>query len=1163
MLNEEGSESDRESNDEPGISRKPQKRARGKFRSSVSKGLDEPVPDLLRSQSTPSNYGCLSLLKKKRSGGSRPRAVGKRTPRFPVSYSYDKYDGQKFVSPNKQVRKSDVDADDDEVAVLVLAEALQRGGSPQVSQTPNKRTELMRPSFVRNGERMQGTDEDGFEGSLGSREAENGDFARDSSYMMDTEGVGTIEVQQKGKRSRGKKSKFKDADNDPFDDVREACSGTEEGISVKENVEDEVTDTILARPSPRGSRRRSRQLFFGDESSALDALCTLADLSMKLAPTSTVESESSVQFKEEKVKSDRIEKSSRHDAMSANDRRGKAKVSGDKEKGHQIVAGVDASPHKKSKKETGLSALSEANKHPVQSIMKVRKRKRKLLGAKVQTPKAEANSESKMTESHKAEVPAEEEKKSMSKTKRIVQIANAPIQKQVRSVRPPERSSSNANLLRIGTNSAVSAVQVSSANQVNLPTKLRSRRKKSLIRKELKSPENIGNDRSNKFSHALHNKALDLKEKLSSCLSSQMLRRWCAFEWFYSAIDYPWFAKREFVEYLNHVGLGHVPRLTRVEWGVIRSSLGKPRRLSKQFLHEEKEKLEQYRESVRTHYTELRAGIREGLPTDLAQPLSVGQRVIACHPKTRELHDGSVLTVDRNKCRVQFDRPELGVEFVMDIDCMPLNPLDNMPEALRRQNFAGDKLHENVSEPKVNGRSKDWKVGGYVKAALSENQENADGTSHISSPTYSMNTLLKHAKGDTINSISQAKAAACEIANAQKATYTQPCTLAQIQAREADIRALSELTRALDKKEALVLELRHMNDEVLEKQKDGDNALKDSELFKKQYATVLIQLKEANDQVSSALLYLRQRNTYQGNSPPPWVKPVANLNGPAGSLSSLEQAAFHPQESGSRVHEILETSRLKAQTMVDAAVQAMSSLKDGEDSFARVGEALDSADSGTSAVRSCASSDQGVGGLANHEATHACTLDSLMTNNANGPKPTSTTEQNEVQIPSELMSSCVATLLMIQSCTERQYPPAEVAQILDSAVTSLQPFCSQNLPIYREIQMCMGLGISRIFSLKDGIEEFSTMVSEADPVVANEVANLFPDFPEKMTQQRWKNFRAWVNSEMGEPICSICRPWCEEIRQIHLVCRECRGEDAILVDFDSNMEDEASDADSD
>lgn len=82
-------------------------------------------------------------------------------------------------------------------------------------------------------------------------------------------------------------------------------------------------------------------------------------------------------------------------------------------------------------------------------------------------------------------------------------------------------------------------------------------------------------------------------------------------------------------------------------------------------MHEEREKLRQYRESVRKHYTELRAGIREGLPTDLARPLSVGQRVIALHPKSREVHDGSVLTVDHDKCRIQFDRPELGVEFVM------------------------------------------------------------------------------------------------------------------------------------------------------------------------------------------------------------------------------------------------------------------------------------------------------------------------------------------------------------------------------------------------------------------------------------------------------------------------------------------------------------------
>ncbi|CAB4298904.1 unnamed protein product [Prunus armeniaca] len=176
---------------------------------------------------------------------------------------------------------------------------------------------------------------------------------------------------------------------------------------------------------------------------------------------------------------------------------------------------------------------------------------------------------------------------------------------------------------------------------------------KSSIQKDTKSPESILDDQPDKL------------EKLSNCLSRYQVRRWCAFEWFYSAIDYPWFAKREFVEYLDHVGLGHVPRLTRVEWGVIRSSLGRPQRFSEQFLKEEKEKLNQYRESVRTHYAELNAGTRDGLLTDSARPLSIGQHVIAFHPRAREIHNGIVLTVDRSRCSVQFDQLELGVEYIM------------------------------------------------------------------------------------------------------------------------------------------------------------------------------------------------------------------------------------------------------------------------------------------------------------------------------------------------------------------------------------------------------------------------------------------------------------------------------------------------------------------
>ncbi|CAN6447324.1 unnamed protein product [Victoria cruziana] len=265
----------------------------------------------------------------------------------------------------------------------------------------------------------------------------------------------------------------------------------------------------------------------------------------------------------------------------------------------------------------------------------------------------------------------------------------------------------------------------------------------------------LASNKSDKSSHLVYDRVVDLKEKFDHCLSSPKHHRWCMFEWFYSAIDYPWFSCSEFVDYLNHVGLGHVPRLTHVEWGVIRrlntypGSLGKPCQLSQQFLQEERDKLELYRESVRKHYSEVRTGVLE-VATDLARPLTVGQRVIACHPRTREIHDGSIITIDRNRCRVQFDRHELGVEIVLDIDCMPLNPLDNMSEALRRKNMTVDGFKEEFHELKANVMAKEWKAAGPTKLSGGESVEPVNGPRHVVGPNHSMDTLLKQAKVCTL-----------------------------------------------------------------------------------------------------------------------------------------------------------------------------------------------------------------------------------------------------------------------------------------------------------------------------------------------------------------------------------------------------------------------------
>ncbi|GLT63803.1 hypothetical protein SLA2020_363380 [Shorea laevis] len=1055
----EGSDSEQESNDGAEASLRPQKRGRGKFQDHPSKGSDGSYPDLLQFHSAASSYGCLSLLKKKRSG-SRPRAVGKRTPRIPVSYSYERDKGERYISPIRQGFRLKVDAVEDDFAheiALALAKASQRGGSPQVSRTPNGKTET--PSPVEKVERMHAEsqltstklhgsemDEDGCELSLGSTEADNGDYARVRNYAMDVEAASTVEVQQKGKRYLGRKQEVEESVNKHFEETKEACSGTEEGHklgNLKEKYEVKAADIKISRAAGRDTRKRSKKMLFGrDEDTSFDALQTLADLSLMM-PETTADNESSVHFKDEKAVLDEINV-----------------------KGKHSIAGAKATAVKTSKQgilfDHDVKAVPETKEETHQINVGMRRRRRK--GSLFKIPEDETHSSSHLAGSPKVKV-TDEVKKLVSKGKRSHSAAHP---KQGKFVRPPERANLSTDQRREMNDSAPSTIEVP-IKQVNLPTKIRSKRKtdaqKLVTKKNVKS-EDILNGKSNVPIPSLHEKSVNLKEKLSNLLSSYQARKWCGFEWFYSAIDFPWFAKREFVEYLDHVGLVHVPRLTCVEWGVIRSSLGKPRRFSKQFLKEEREKLNQYRESVRNHYAELHSGVREGLPTDLARPLSVGQRVFAVHPETREIHDGCVLTVDHSSYRIQFDRPELRVELVMDTDCMPLNPLENMPASLARQNVAFSKFIENFNELKVNGIGKDRKVEENIKFSLYQNLESTNSPSHISPSTNHVSKLSQQAKVDSLSPNLQPKVGSGETAYTQQVANFQSSVLTQTQAREADVQALSEFTRALDKKEAVVSELQRMNDEVLENQKGGNNCLKDSDSFKKQYAAVLLQLNEINEQVSSSLLCLRQRNTYHRSSSHLWLKHLANIDEHGGHLGSFNHPAYHTQESVSHVAEIVESSRTKAKSMVYAAIQAISSLRKAGKCIEMIEDAIDfvnnqiSVDSSIAAVGSSVNST-----LASQDHLTVRASKPLETSQAPDIKLDELSDQDEAQIPSDLIARCVATLLMIQKCTERQFPPGDVAQVLDSAVTSLQPCCSQNLPIYAEIQKCIGIIRNQILAL--------------------------------------------------------------------------------------------------
>lgn len=1048
----DGSNSDHESNESPKTSRKPQKRGRAKLQS-VSKTCDTRYADLLQSQPSSSNYGCLSLLKKKRSGdlfvGNRPRAVGKRTPRVPVASMYHRDDR---IGPSNRQSKPDANNGDDEgarVAALALAEVGQRGSSPQISQTPGRSSDRLFLSPVKSIDRKNAdsdigssklhgfqVDADYPEGSLGSREAETGDYPKDASYFMNNGGSASGKSKQKIKKSQRRKKKAAQKSDDQFEDDREACSGTEEGHSARKAKDESEVDAVGTSWPSNKSNKRSRQLFFDDESSALDALYTLADLSVNiLQPSSIAESESSAHIKDESRDNNFDDKPSVPAALSLSEKKEKSRKM-KKVKRQSEIAGNEMVTRKKARLSKDPHHDEGAISEVKQQDCNVQKEKKKRKSATGKIPKDEKKDEKNtMNDIEKTEVSAEEGKVSSNKGRHA---RVSPVSKQNKS-KAQESSPAHADSGKEAMD-IVETTQNATTQQSDLTSKARSRRKLGILKAlapECKPAEGTDGSHDN-VSYPVNN-VIDLKDKLSHCLSSRFLRRWCTYEWFYSAIDYPWFAKSEFVEYLNHVKLGHVPRLTRVEWGVIRSSLGKPRRLSKQFLHEEREKLFKYRHSVRQHYDELRSGVREGLPTDLARPLAVGQRVIACHPKTGELHEGSVLTVDYHRCRVNFDRPELGVEFVMDIDCMPLHPLENFPESLRRQNIV-NKYYSSFSEVKFEDRSREYGGGGVARFA-----SNGD-------------TFDTHAKA-TVNEVTGA---------AQQAMYSQPCTLSQIQEREADIKALAELSRSLDKKEALLVELRHMNEEVSAKQKDGET-ISELEHFRKQYAMVLVQLRDSNDHVASALLSLRQRNTFHEHPLQSYPKSTDNGGALNGKLEPFNHFGYINQESGSQVMEIIETSRCRAKTMVDVAIQAMCKVSEGENAFAKIGEALDNL-----SIRGTGSGSSILGirrippdsGQANSTCQDNSTSGRFdpATTNTSSPR-LSNGYDSEAQFPSELISSCVATVLMIQNCTEKQCHPAEVAHILDSALSRLQPCSSQNVPIFREIEMCMGIIKNQMLAL--------------------------------------------------------------------------------------------------
>ncbi|KAM7469487.1 hypothetical protein LguiA_007670 [Lonicera macranthoides] len=123
----------------------------------------------------------------------------------------------------------------------------------------------------------------------------------------------------------------------------------------------------------------------------------------------------------------------------------------------------------------------------------------------------------------------------------------------------------------------------------------------------------------------------------------------------------------------------------------------------------------------------------------------------------------------------------------------------------------------------------------------------------------------------------------------------------------------------------------------------------------------------------------------------------------------LLQSSFHIL----LIHAMVQGKNSFAVQFYSELLLALSSVKEGDDAFSRIGVALDS--------------------LGRQKPT---------------PDSGSTRQHRLTSTSPELSLIGGASM-----CTERQYPPSEVAQILYSALRSLQPSCPQNLGVYREIQI--------------------------------------------------------------------------------------------------------------
>ena len=556
-----------------------------------------------------------------------------------------------------------------------------------------------------------------------------------------------------------------------------------------------------------------------------------------------------------------------------------------------------------------------------------------------------------------------------------------------------------------------------------------------------------------------------------------------------------------FAAWLAHCGLGGISRLRRCEWRAVRAALGKPRRVSLAFLREQRDAMEGDRARARAAYTRLKHAGRLGaslqyaqavrdelLPLGVPLPLAVGERVLAVHPRTRCVHPGNVLTVDMARCRVQFDRLELGTEFVGDTMVarapppsaagaaaaatmaapMPTSaakrpPPPGMSSGLTFPPGSGDRGSTRKRGAAALTASDVSPDGGGRMPASKQQQRQSHGTPTGVTPSSPAATASRFAAAralygsqapEAVAAVTAVAAAAAAAARGafpgspREAAAATAVALATA-SHEKDAACLAELSAALDRKEEVLTQLRVIHTEAAVSPGAAAEALPVALL--RAHHQLLAALREVNVRVDAALAALRARERFhEGLTPGENGAMAAADDGDAADIAAAVGAALVQS-----AHALHGRSAGAGQWRPGGALPMdgtwPSHMAGGGHASASLAHRLLAAATADAAqlVASC-QTDMG----------HATAARFIVDELDGDATPPSTAEGEVVAAPAALapesvplVRDCVALLLLVRSIADAPdaMHGARMISMLDAALNALRPRHGENEELFSKV----------------------------------------------------------------------------------------------------------------